>query len=106
MIDFFTSWSSSFAGCFQTNFIFFIGRDSPKGLPEVDCSRFIMKVGYMGVLFVDTYFSFLSNVPLDETFSSYYFLDEVSSFDVESSKDFSTTEIVLSKEITGVDLSS
>ena len=41
----------------------------------------------------------LSNIPLDDTFSSHSLLDEVHSFDIESFVDRLNTKYVLSKEV-------
>lgn len=68
-----------------------------KVILEVDSSKFILEVESLTIFLIETSFSFLLyNIPLDKTFS----------FDVEFYEDRLTTEIVLSNEITRVDLSS
>lgn len=97
--------SSPYDAFKQTSYSSF-KEDSSKLLPEVNSSRFLFGVGSLNVLFVDTSFSFLSNVPLDENHSLYFLLYEAPLFDFESSEDSSTIETILSKDIIEVDLSS
>lgn len=93
--NFVTSWSSYLWDTFKQTSSSLLDKDSSNVLHEIEY-----------LLFVEALLSFLLlKIPLDESFFTTSFR-RVPSFDVESSKDRSTTEIVLSKEITGVNLFS
>lgn len=82
--------------------------DSLKNLLDVVSSRFSLDIDSLKILLVEISFSFIIlKISLDKTSSSlYYLLDEVAPLDVESSENRWFTEIILSKEIFGVDFSS
>lgn len=102
-----TSQSSSSWEAFKKNCSSFsLDEGSTKILPEVDSSRFFLDIVSLKILLVGTSFSFLlSKIPLDGT-SLYFLLDKVYPLlDVESSEDHSSTKILMSNEIVGLDFS-
>lgn len=71
----------------QTCFSYLLEEDSLKIPPEVDSSRFLFDVESLDVFLVECSSSFLLlNIPFAETSSSssYYLLNEVSTYNVDS----------------------